>query len=207
MRRFRLALLGFVIVAGMAVTPVAAQAGTTPSAHQVSTITADTPTHSQATYVHCTVAVAKLQPHQSESRVISKKCTPEPSQASKSGSIQPSVSLYCANTGGNGTPLWTGYQYTNYTGNSITFCGTSGPCDASGYHLNDTRPPDYGLSWGISSWQAHSSCWHTTIYYYYNHTGPYWEYQKGVWEAGQIGNATDGTYLGNHVWSVDVWNG
>lgn len=156
--------------------------------------------HSQTSYVRCAVTVAKPKPHQSESRVLSKKCVRESSQASKSGTIEPSVNLSSA-------PLWTGYQYTNYTGSSITFYGAGGPCDASGYHLNDTRPPDYGLNWGISSWQAHSSCWHTTIFYSYNHTGPYWEYRQGVWEAGQIGNATDGTYLGNHVWSVDVWDG
>lgn len=156
--------------------------------------------HTQATYVHCAVTVAKLQPHQSESRVLSEKCVPASSQTSKNGTIEPPVSISAS------VPLWTGYQYTNYTGSSITFYGGA-PCDASGYHLDDTRPVDYGLSWGISSWQAHSSCWHTTVYYYYNHTGPYYEYQKGVWEAGQIGNATDGTYMGNHVWSVDVWNG
>jgi hypothetical protein len=97
-------------------------------------------------------------------------------------------------------PIVTFYQYTSYQGEFLQFRGSE-PCSSSngGYAISDTRPIDYSsnLNWGASSWQASSSCWHTTIYYGYDYGSPQYQYAQGVWEAAVIGDPWN-----NHIWSL-----
>jgi hypothetical protein len=138
----------------------------------------------QVKHEYCVIQLAPLQPHQSVSRVIAHTCS----------------TLRFPSTAAGQVPIITFYQFTNYKGNGMELDGP-GTCSAGNtYAYGDTRPSDHGAgNWGASSWQAHSGCWSTKIFYGYNFGSPGYQYAQGVWEAGQIGSPWD-----NHVWSTVV---
>lgn len=141
------------------------------------------PAGNQAKHEYCATLLATLQPHQTTSRVISQKCSDQhvPGTDRPVGFVVPV----------GGMRIWTGYQYTNYKGLHWSYWAKQ-PCDNKGYKFTSRQD-----GWGISSWQAHAGCWHTTIYYDIGQQGRSYSYRQGVWEAGQIGSGFD-----NHVWSV-----
>jgi len=146
-----------------------------------------------AIHNYCAIVLAPLQPGQSVSHVISRTCV--------KGKIKPDFSRFLSASGVNPaiTPFIEFFQNYNYGGNLEAFYPYE-PCSASnsGYAFDDTRPADNGLgSWGISSWRAHDSCWHTTIYYNYSYGSPSYTYAQGVWESAKIGSPYN-----DHVWSV-----
>lgn len=147
---------------------------------------------STSAHEYCAAVLANPGPHQTAPRVTSKTCS---SRHAMGSSYAPRGFAPAATH----TPLITFYQYTNYKGASYTFYGGYGNCDASGYGLKDGRVADYGQTWGPSSWQAHSNCWHTKLCYGYAYGAPCYTYPVGVWEAGVIGSGLD-----NHVWSFWV---
>lgn len=144
---------------------------------------------SQAKPEYCVVKIAPVQPHQSASRIVSRTCTTAPAKGS---SLDPGAAA------AGSYNIISFYQYTNYSGKQLLFTG-SAPCSPSNYYLiSDTRPSDNGAgNWGANSWQAHSSCWHTGVYYGLNFGSPGYTYAQGVWEAGYIGSPWS-----NHVWSA-----
>ena len=145
----------------------------------------------QARHEYCAVKVAPVRPHQQASRVISRTCSDRRAKGS---------ALPLGFSAAGSYPIITLYQYTNFTGSFITFNG-SHTCNGGAYALDDTQPAYNGAgSWGASSWQAHSSCYATTVYYGTHLGTPKYQYAQGTWEAGQIGSPWD-----NHVWSI--WTG
>jgi hypothetical protein len=145
--------------------------------------------HAQREY--CAIEIMPVQPGQPASRAVSRTCSDRHAKGSDLPLGLPAASAHY--------DIITFYQFTNYQGNVLDFYSTA-PCSASGsfYTIDDTRPSDnHAGSWGISSWQAHSNCWHTEIFYGYNLGTPGYLYAQGVWEAGYIGAPWD-----NHVWSA-----
>lgn len=155
------------------------------------------PAASTAQHQYCATVLAPLQGNQTTSSVLSEKCSTQHAAGSN---------LPAGFTAAKGIQkIWTGYQYPNYKGQGKrgvwSYFGYKA-CDRRGYAFNSRQD-----GWGISSWQAHAGCWHTTIYYkigyYRDHRNPHFTYRQGVWEAAHIGKASDGrTNLDNHVWSV-----
>jgi len=140
----------------------------------------------QVKHEYCVIQLAPLQPHQSVSRVISQTCS--------------TLRFPAASPAAGQVPIITFYQFTNYQGNGEELTGPGTCAAGNSYAFGDTRPIDNGAgNWGISSWQAHSSCWDTKIFYGYNFGTPSYQYAQGVWEAGQIGSPWN-----NHVWSAFV---
>lgn len=126
---------------------------------------------------NCAIVLAPLQARQTTSRVISQNCSSQsPASAAPAGWQK----------------IWTGYQYANYKGAVVNFYAKS-PCGNRGYAFNSRVS-----GWGISSWQAHASCWRTTVFYHAGaNSRPYFTYKQGEWKAARIGKP-----FNDHVWSV-----
>jgi hypothetical protein len=156
------------------------------------------PAHAPAKHEYCAVLLAPQRSAHSVERVVKRACSTQHA----AGSLRPlNFSAAAARY-----PIITGYQYTNFdpSGGAVTFYepSTCPPRSTTGWRLPDTRPSSLlpGQNWGISSWQAFSGCWATTLYYGLDFGPPRYQYAQGDWEAGQIGSPWD-----NHVWSI--WTG
>ncbi|HZO73062.1 MAG TPA: hypothetical protein VFB60_12745 [Ktedonobacteraceae bacterium] len=90
----------------------------------------------------CAVVLAPLQPGEHTSRVLSSQC------------VQGNQSLATSLTN---TLLITVFVGANFSGNSIQFLGGTGPCDLSGYRI-DQMPS--GFNNGISSYLVFHNCIH-----------------------------------------------
>jgi hypothetical protein len=82
--------------------------------------TASAATHATVKHQHCAILLAPVRPHQSVSRVRSYTCSTQQTSAGARPLGFPAASV----------PIITIYQYTNFTGQSLTFYGDYGPCNA-----------------------------------------------------------------------------
>jgi hypothetical protein len=104
---------------------------------------------------HCAVLLDKLQPGQTESRVVSYTCA-DSEQAL--ASLQPAASV----------KLMTVFLDINFGIKIKDFFGAAGPCDASGYSINNVGADANDR---ISSFQTFSSCNHTVAFVDINQSG------------------------------------
>jgi hypothetical protein len=107
------------------------------------------------TGAHCAVLLDKLQPGQTESRVVSYTCA-DSEQAL--ASLQPAASV----------KLMTVFQNSNFGIKIKDFFGAAGPCDASGYSINNVGADANDR---ISSFQTFSNCNHTVAFVDINQGG------------------------------------
>jgi hypothetical protein len=100
---------------------------------------------------YCAVVVDKARSRHQHSRVVSRSCADSPQAAS----------LRSAKA--DNTLLVTVYQDINYGGAQTSIYGRGGPCDSSGYTLNDTSGANSAVN-GISSYRLFSSCNKSSIF-------------------------------------------
>jgi hypothetical protein len=117
------------------------------------------PNEPAAVGMHCQVVLDKVRPGESSSRVLSSQCA-------RAGQtlVAPRASV----------PILTIYEHLNYGGRSKTFYGSAGPCDASGYAINDVGGIPLHPSWWrtrVSSLYYGNNCIYQNGYTGFNRTG------------------------------------
>jgi hypothetical protein len=151
------------------------------------------------TYKDCVVVVEPIQKGETYSRVVSRSCTtrssaaaPTESTASTEGGVTPQVNRY---------NIIRFYQYSGFTGSTLTMTSFVTCFDAGGFAFRNTRPSDNGAgSWGASSWKTYNGCAHTTLHYGYDYVGPSHTYDRGTTSYPYIAYG-----LNDHVWSAETW--
>src|SRR5207249_4781821 len=121
---------------------------------------------------YCRIVIAKLQPGETTSRVLSQQCSNQPLAISSTQTqllmatshmqpLQPTLPLQV------GCPLFSTHLMRwwadiQYSGSFTDVCGRSGPCDSSGYGFSYV-----GDSWNdrISSFQVFNHCTYTRAYW------------------------------------------
>jgi hypothetical protein len=108
---------------------------------------------------YCVTVIAKVNPPQPASRVVSRTCSSEHA----ANSVLPEGVEVPATE----NALVTFFQNEGFSGNSDTIYGESGPCDGNGYGISDLTYENVWVIGGISSYETHSNCWGQQ---YWNHT-------------------------------------
>jgi hypothetical protein len=139
------------------------------------------------THRYCAVVVDKAPSRHHASRVVTRACADSPEAAP----------LRTARA--DNTLLVTVYQDANYGGAQTSIYGRGGPCDSSGYSLNDTGGANSAVN-GISSYRLFSNCNKSAVFTGTGGSGT---------GSGVLGG--DQSYVGDawndNVNSMKVWNG
>jgi hypothetical protein len=149
-RSYRVGLLGL-----LAVALVFGAFSFAPTAHAAS--------QTAARAEHCQIVLAKLQPGETTSRILSQQCSTQP--VATSNERPPVIRADCP-FGSTHLMRWWADIY--YSGAYTDICGWSGPCDSSGYGISYV-----GNAWNdrISSFQVFNHCYYTRAYVNANYGG------------------------------------
>ena len=117
---------------------------------------------------YCQIFIAKLQPGETTSRILSEQCSSQPPASSTTSTqllgafsgMQPTLPHACISFI-NGTLLMRWWTDANHRGSFTDIRGCDGPCDSAGYGISYV-----GDTWNdkISSFQVFNNCIHTRAY-------------------------------------------
>jgi hypothetical protein len=140
---------------------------------------------------NCVTVVARISQRAPATRVVSRRCG---GSSAAAPSLSSSLSQPAAFPCGTCTPLLVVYANLNYGGASNVIYGKSGPCDATGYSINQTVLGDWGDR--ISSMKWANNCVNIDGFHDLSQTGfcVHWH-----------GNVSYvGARLNDHVYSMHV---
>jgi hypothetical protein len=148
---------------------------------------------------YCITVIAKINPPQPASRVVSRTCS---TQHAPDSVLPKGVKVAATES-----ELVTFYQNEDYTGNSNSVYGKNGICDGNGYGLSDLTYENQVVVGGISSYKTHSECWGQQ----------YWDHTTGwdpwttpcktftdTWEVPFVGAQCNDDLLSMYVWDNKV---
>lgn len=131
---------------------------------------------------HCQIVVAKLQPGEQTSRVLSSQCVQ---------GTQPLVAPL------GSTLLMSWYKDANYYGASTLIYGYYGPCDSAGYGIAYV-----GNAWNdvISSFKVWNNCYYSRAYTNSNYGGTCARYHLNVpWVGSTMNDRISSFWLNSDV--------
>jgi len=139
--------------------------------------------------VHCMTVLARLQPGQTASDVISHECAANEEDLGKSGRFSADDKRLLI--------VW--YEDVGFNGNSEKIYGFAGPCDSDGYGIpnvgvwDDPQWPFGGWNDVISSFKTLNHCNHVTAYQHENYGG-----RQQTWHS-PFASGVAVTYVGDKM--------